>query len=63
MRCHMFVEQLPLPGLREAEDSLAGMCDFYSSPFEPIRVPTTPKRVTGRVVGTYTEPVYPATDE
>ena len=63
MRCHLLIETLPGDGLKEAEESLNGMCDFYLTPYSAVPLPPPSREVSGHVVERYTRPVFPVSVE
>lgn len=64
LRCYLLIHRLPDAGLKEAEEELSEMCEFYSRPVPPPKpLPPAPKSVPVKVGATVIRPVFPITDE
>lgn len=62
-RCRSYLERLPAAALKEAEDALAEMYEYYSSP--PVPAPADPpsQPVKAKMGTVRVRKVYPATGE
>ena len=61
--CHLLLQRMPDEGLKEAIESLSGMCEFYRLPAGSPKPLPAPKSVRARITGSYVAPVFPATEE
>lgn len=62
LQCYLLLHQLDASGLEEAIESLQTMVEFYAIPRVPIPEPEV-RRLPARFTGSYTEPVYPITED
>jgi hypothetical protein len=64
LRCYLLIHRLPDAGLKEADEELSEMYEFYSQPVLPPKpLPSAPKSVPVKMGATVIRPVFPITDE